>query len=112
GSDPRQLAEIGARAQQEDAAVPEERAAVDEALGGLAVGLLDEAVDGEHAITAAERLAALDVAVAGVGTNRLDAEGDQPALLRGGQAAHHGAMGGGGGGEDMAGGRDQHHGSG
>ena len=83
-----ELVEIGAGAQQEDAAVPEEGAAVDEALGGLAVGLLDEAVDAEHAVVPSSALAALDVAVAGVRPVRLDAEGDQPAVLRGGQAAH------------------------
>ena len=108
GIDARQLAEIGAGAQQEDAAVPEEGAAVDEALGGLAVRLLDEAIDAEHAVTAGQRLAALDVAVAGVGAGRLDAERDQPAFLRGGQAAHDGAMEVGGRGDDVVGRLDQH----
>src|SRR4051812_15413717 len=62
--DVRQLAHVSARAQEEDAAVPEEGAAVDEALRGLPIGLLNKAVDAEHAIEAAQRLAALDVAIA------------------------------------------------
>ncbi len=75
--------------------------------GGVAVGLLDEAVDAEHAFVT-ERLTTLDIAVAGVGTDRLDAERDQPAFLRGGHAAHHGAMEIGGRGDDVVGRLDQH----
>src|SRR5713226_5195997 len=89
--DARQLAEIGTGAQQEDSAVPEEGAAVDETLGRRAVRLLDETIDCEYAVGAVDRLAALDVAVAGVGAARLDAEGDQPAVLRRRETAHDGA---------------------
>ena len=56
------------------------------------VRLLDEAVDGEHAFDALDRLAALDVAVAGIGVARLDAEGDQSAGLRRGEPAHDGTV--------------------
>ena len=50
--DARELAEIGPGAQQEDPAVPEEGATVDEALGRRVVRLLHEAVDGKHAFDA------------------------------------------------------------
>src|SRR5262252_7918410 len=79
--DARQLAEIGTGAQQENSAVPEEGAAVDEALCRGAVGLLDEAIDAEHTVRAFDHVAALDVAVAAIGAARLDAKGDQAAVL-------------------------------
>ena len=75
----RQGVEDGPGPPDEDAGVPGEPALGQELLGGGAVGLLaelDHAVQ-RDAVAAAERLAALDVAVAGLGAGRLDAEGDE-----------------------------------
>ena len=72
------------------------------------IRLLDEAVDGKDAFYAVDRLAALDVAIAGLGAARLDAERDQPAGLRRGDAAHDCAMEVGQRGDDVVRGLDQH----
>src|SRR5690606_14522724 len=67
-----------ARAEEEHAAVPEERACREELLGALAVGLLHEAARAVR--LGAERLAHLDVAVARLGAARPDADGDDVAV--------------------------------
>jgi hypothetical protein len=61
-----------ARAEQEDAAIPVMLAAGQILLGALAVGLFDKAVDRPGA--RAERAPAQDIAVAGFGPRRRDAE--------------------------------------
>ena len=108
GVDAGQLVEIGPRGEQEDPAVPEEGTALQEALGGGEVRLLDEAIDHMHAFDALQDVTALDVAVAGVRPGWLDAEGHQAAVLRRGKAPHDGAMEGLGVGDDVIGGLDEH----
>ena len=68
-----------AGAPEEDARVPGEPAVGDEPLGGRAVGLLAELGDlvQRDPLGRPERLAALDVAVAGLGPGRLDPERDE-----------------------------------
>ena len=68
-------------AEHEHAAVPVEAAVGDEAFGGVAVRLLDEALDLVAVIHARQRLAAADVAVAGLGRGRDHAEGRQRTAL-------------------------------
>ena len=75
----RQGVEDGRGPPDEDAGVPGEPAVGEEPLGGGAVGLLAELgdpVEGDP-LGLAQRLAALDVAVAGLGPGRPDAEGDE-----------------------------------
>jgi hypothetical protein len=101
GPQPRELAHVLRRRKQEDAAVPKEIAGRDIALGGGSVGLFDKPRDLEHTPIqpgggAGERLAALDIAVAGLGPLRMDAEshetsrprGDGGALDRGLECGH------------------------
>ncbi len=73
----------------EHAAVPEVVAGLDAARGGRQVGLLDEALRLESACGIRQRLAAPDVAVAGLRRGRDDAEGDQMPGLRQRRAAGH-----------------------
>ena len=84
GAEAPQRVEPDARAQHEHAAVPVVAAVGEVALGGGEVGLLDEG--GDRAATSPASAAALgaDVAVAGVGPLRPDAEDDDAA--RGGRA--------------------------
>ncbi len=73
-----ELVDEGARVQHEDAAVPEEVAVGEIALGGRGVGLLVEGIDAECGTGKAfERAALANVAVAGVGAVGLDAEQDE-----------------------------------
>ena len=67
----------------EDAAVPVVLAAGDVALGGGAVGLLDEFLQRAGALACFERGPRADVAVAGLGVVGDDAEGDERTLRRG-----------------------------
>jgi hypothetical protein len=76
-----QLADDGRDAHGEITAVPE-IAGGDVALGGLAVGLLDEGGDAADAIEAGERLARPNVAEAGGRLARADAEDDDLAVCR------------------------------
>ncbi len=69
--------------EQEHAAVPEMAARGQHRLGDRLLGLLDEAADPERARRVWDRLAGLDVAVAGLGPGGCDAEGHQ--LARRGQ---------------------------
>ena len=62
----------------------------------------------EHAFDAFDRLATLDVAITCLGAARLDAEGDQPAGLRRGDAAHDRTMEVGQRSDDVVCGLDQH----
>ena len=69
-----------AGAEEEHPAVPEEAAVGEELLGALAVGLLHEAARAVHAL--GDRIAHLDVAVAGLGAVRADPDGDDVAAAR------------------------------
>ncbi len=71
--------EIGAGAEQKNAAVPIIVAGGEIGFGGRAIRLLDEAVDPGDA--GYELGAALDIALARFRTVRRDAEGGEPALL-------------------------------
>ena len=74
-----ELVEEGAGAKHEDAAVPEVAARLQVARRSLPVGLLHEGLDDEGVIEARQRVAAADVAVAGVRPGRRDAEQHEPA---------------------------------
>ena len=108
--EPRQFGQQHVGAEQEVAGIPQ-IAVAHIAGGGGGVRLLDEALDGVHAVLA-DGLARQDVAVAGLRLGRLDAEGDDAPGL-GGLAAGEA-----GGAElrhvedDVVGGERQHHGVG
>src|SRR6185437_11534724 len=70
-----QFVEIMPGAQQEYPAVPVERAAIDETLRRVHVGLLYELVDGAKILAPVECRTGLDVAVSRLRPGRLDAEG-------------------------------------
>ncbi len=72
-----ELLEDTVGAEQEHAAVPIVPARREHRLGRRARGLLDEARDPQHARGRRQRLARLDVAVAGLGPRRGDAEGHE-----------------------------------
>ena len=79
GPVPLQLIQDGPGFPDEDPRVPGKVAGGDETLGGGAVGLLaelDHAVHGDS-LAGLQQLAALDVAIAGLGAGRLDTKGDQ-----------------------------------
>ena len=78
GPQPLQLAEIQGGREQEDAAVPEIIAGGDIALGLRRLRLLDKARHGEGALTALDRLPAGDIAIAGLGAIRRNAERHEP----------------------------------
>jgi hypothetical protein len=61
-------------------------------LGRRGIGLLDKARDGKHALRGGQRPVALDIAVAGFGALRMDAEGDEMAGARGGSSACDGRV--------------------
>ena len=76
------LGEFGqemARTKGEDPAVPGVTTLGEKAERGFQVGLFDEAV---HMVASAKRFAATDIAIAGLGRGRLDAEGHQPIPAR------------------------------
>src|SRR5690606_11515238 len=75
-----QLFQIGRCREDEDAAVPRILAAIDELPCRLQIRLLDESIDLECLIRPAFGLALADITVAGFGTGRYDAEGDQRTL--------------------------------
>ena len=77
----RQFREQRARPHAEHAAVPQEVAAFQVGAGGGGIRLLDEAAHLAR-LAARQVFAGLDVAIPGLGRLRLDAEGDQLALLR------------------------------
>ena len=81
--------------EEENAAVPGISLIGDIGLGARAIGLLDESRDLEGAVAAGERLAALDIAVAGLGPARGDAEGDELAGLGSGGGARDSGLEGG-----------------
>ena len=83
-----QFLEITRGAEREHAAVPEIFAAGEIGLGRRQVGLLDETFDGARAAFGRSRR--LDIAVAGFGRRRHDAESDQGPLLRRRQGGQHG----------------------
>ena len=68
-----------ARTKGEDPAVPGVTTLGEEAERGLQVGLFDKTV---HMVASTKRFAAADIAVAGLGTGCLDAEGHQPIPAR------------------------------
>ena len=79
GPVPLQLVENGAGFPEEHARVPGEVAGGQKCLGRVEVGLLaelDDPVDGDP-VARVEQLAALDVAISGLGSGRLDSEGHQ-----------------------------------
>ena len=77
--EPLELGEISARAQHEDAAVPEVAAGGKIALRLRAIRLLAELIDRKSTVRAVERRTLADIAVPGVGLVGLDAEEDQSA---------------------------------
>ena len=74
-----QFAQHGVGPQAEHAGVPQVPAAIEVLLRRLRIGFLDEARDLERLV--AQGLAFLDIAEAGLGLGRHQAEGHQPALL-------------------------------
>ena len=84
-----ELLEIASRAEDEHAAVPGERALLQEPARGRGVGLLDEPRDAKHAIVTLDRLAALDVTVAGRGVIGPDAERREETRARAGCRLQH-----------------------
>ncbi len=83
--EPLELGEQQLHREEEDAAVPGIGRVGDIGFGAGTIGLLDESRDLERALGAGERLAALDIAIAGLGPARGDPEGDELAGLgRGG----------------------------
>ncbi|PAV69687.1 hypothetical protein WR25_22254 [Diploscapter pachys] len=73
-----QFLQYGADAQAEHAGIPQVSATFEVALGGLGVRLFNEAGDPKSA--GCQRLALFDIAEAGFGAGRQQAEGGQPAL--------------------------------
>ena len=84
-----QLLEIASRAEDEHAAVPGEGALLQEPARSRGVGLLDEPRDAKHAVVTGNRLAALDVAVAGRRVIGPDAERREESRSRAGGRRQH-----------------------
>ncbi len=104
--EPLHLGKQERRREEEDAAVPDIVARVEIGPGPGAVGLLDEARDVVATLAAGHGIAAADIAIAGLGPVRRDAEGDEPAAPRRGGGMIDGGDEGGGVGDGVIG---RHH---